>query len=115
MIKKQSFYYGLIMIYKKQTKKYLKQCSGRHTKTNKKANQKLKKIFLEKGITNCEGCGIKFGLTFAHRKKRYLYYKDPKKLYDINEVLLLCLVCHQKIEADKKLIEEIFELLRPSI
>lgn len=78
------------------------------TKMNQKANNALKKLFEEKEICSCESCGSSFGLTFAHRKKRR-HYKTVEELSDFNEVLLLCLKCHMKIEYDKKQTKELFK------
>ena len=63
----------------------------------------------------CEICGSDFGLTFAHRKKRVEYYREPEKLGDFNEVLLLDLKCHQKLEKDKELTKFYFNKLRDDI
>lgn len=82
---------------------------GKITKLNKKANRRLKKQFQEAGITYCEKCGSMFGLTFAHRHKRLWYRSCPEKLWDMNEVALLCLKCHQEIEYNKALSERVFD------
>lgn len=89
---------------------------GKITERNKDANRRLKKIFTEKKITRCEirmpGCWHDNALGFAHRKKRREYYAEPEKLYDFNEVILACVVCHQKIEYDKELTDYYFKILR---
>lgn len=69
-------------------------------------------MFIEKGITYCEKCGSDFGLSFAHFHKRIWYRSQPEKLWDFNQVLLLCLRCHEKIEYDKELTKKIFIDLR---
>lgn len=89
---------------------------GKQGKVNLRANQKLKKIYQEKGINSCEikldGCLGNMFCGFAHRKKRQEYYKTPELLSDFNETLLACVKCHQKIEGNRKLTEEIFNARR---
>lgn len=79
-------------------------------------NPKLKRLYLEKGITNCElmlpGCWINDGLTFAHRHKRIWYKSQPDKLTDFNQTVLSCIGCHMKIEYDRELTKEMFIKLR---
>lgn len=84
----------------------------RRTKESQRANRKLKKLFLDKGITYCENCGSTFALSFAHRMKRREYYSQPEKLYDFNEVLLLCIPCHEQIEYDREKTKQLFARLR---
>lgn len=81
------------------------------TLLNKQANQKLKVWFENKEITRCELCGSDNWLSFAHRKKRR-YYRTVEELSDPNEVLLLCIPCHSKIEYDVALTREVFKDLR---
>jgi hypothetical protein len=89
---------------------------GKITKRNIEANKKLKLIYLEKGITNCEirlpDCCFNWALGFAHKKKRVEYLKNPDGLSDFNETLLSCNSCHQKIEGNRKLTEYYFNKLR---
>lgn len=89
---------------------------GKIGKRNIEANKILKKIFEEKEIYNCENpnCQSGFCLTFAHRHKREWYrpVERQKLLYDFNEVLLLCLKCHDEIEVSKEKTEELFNKLR---
>ena len=83
------------------------------------ARAKLKLVYMSHKITRCEyvkeghrrRCNIKFGLTFAHRKKRRDL--EPGELGDINETLLLCQPHHELIEHDKYETTRLFELLRP--
>ena len=84
---------------------------GKITRLNQKANKRLKEQFENLGVTYCEKCGSTFGLTFAHRHKRIWYRDQPEKLWDMSEVLLLCLKCHQDIEYNKNLTERTFEEL----
>jgi len=88
---------------------------GKIGKRNIDANRKIKRMFLEKGITFCElkleGC-MNWPLQIAHRHKR-VYYKDkPELLYDFGEVALACQLCHSKIEGDRELTEEVFNKIR---
>lgn len=59
---------------------------------------KLKKKFQEMGITSCElrmnGCTPFQFLGFAHTKKR----ADIKTQEDLEDVVLACTNCHQKVE-----------------
>lgn len=90
---------------------------GRIGKRNSDANRKLKKLFQDKGITRCEigmvGCWYSNALGFAHRKTRRHYYATPEKLYDFNEVIMACVICHQYIEGNKEATEYYFKKLRP--
>jgi hypothetical protein len=85
---------------------------GKIGKRNINAVRKLKEIFMDKGITQCELCGSTFALSFAHKHKRVWYREFPELLADFNQVLLLCVPCHEKIEYNKELTAEIFERLR---
>lgn len=75
----------------------------------------LTKTYQKKGITQCElhleGCWRYNTLSFAHRHKRR-YYKGTDMLWTFNQTILACIPCHQKIEYDSDLTEEIFEKLR---
>lgn len=54
-------------------------------------------------------------MTYAHKYKR-IYYKNKKnrqKLSSLNHTLSACIPCHQVLEYDKKLTEEMFKKLRP--
>ena len=89
--------------------------SGKKTKAWNADKIALKKLFQEKGITDCElrlpGCTNYF-LTWAHRHKRSFYWSQPELLRDFCHVLLACVHCHQIIEKDPKLTEEMFAKLR---
>lgn len=82
------------------------------TRINQKTNKQLKQLFLDKGITNCERCGNDNFLSFAHKHKRRWYYDKPELLADFNQVLLLCIPCHQQIEYNKELTKKWFNELR---
>jgi len=74
--------------------------------------QKLKQEYEERGITRCEICGTDFGLSFHHRSKRWTYIRRPEDLGKFSETILLCLICHDKLEADKELTKLWFNKLR---
>lgn len=82
-----------------------------------KARKKLKVIYEEKGITKCElrfGCCWKNNaLSFAHRHKRNWYLDKPELLGEFKQTVLACIPCHDIIEDDKELTEEVFKKLRP--
>lgn len=86
--------------------------AGRKTKEWIKARKKLKEIYEEKGITSCElrfgGCWRTNALSFAHRYKR----GDARCEHTFEGTILACVPCHQKIEYDSKLSEEMFNKLR---
>jgi hypothetical protein len=87
------------------------------TAINQKANQKLHKMFWDKGIflceANLEGCERGWMLSYAHRHKRLYYYDKPDELlWDYKEVILACLKCHNKMEKSKELTEQVFNRLR---
>lgn len=89
---------------------------NRRTKEWARDKVRLKKIYLEKGITTCEirlvDCMGGFGMSFAHKHKRIWYYDKPGLLGSFNETVLACAFCHDKIEGDKQLTEEVFNKLR---
>ena len=89
---------------------------GKKTKQWQKIKVQLKKLFEEKGITSCEvrleGCR-NFFLTWAHLHKRHWYLGENEILLgDFSQVLLCCVDCHQKLERDPKLTQEMFAKLR---
>ena len=91
---------------------------GKIGKINLKANKVLKTKFEGTDIRSCEiqlsGCMGTFGLSFAHRHKRAWYRGNLESLSDFNQVVLACAHCHNKIEMDKNLTEEVFDRLRKS-
>ena len=97
-------------------KTYLKRI-GKIGKRNISANKKIKELFTEKRIYECEigleNCLKNIFLQRVHRHKRSFYYSRPELLYDIKEVALGCQSCHDKIEHNPKLTEEVFKRLRP--
>lgn len=90
---------------------------GRQGKINLAANIRLKKIYAEKGITECEvrlpGCLKNWALGFAHKHKRQDYYRlSPEMLGNFYQTVLACSVCHNIIEHNKELTKEVFARLR---
>jgi len=81
------------------------------TAWNKQSNKILKDKFEGMGVRYCEWCGTSSFLSFAHKFKRR-HMNSVEELSDINNVLLLCVPCHQKIEFDKELSEMLFKKLR---
>jgi len=77
---------------------------------------KLIKLFKEKGITSCEikldKCWGKNYLSFAHRHKRKYYLDKPELIIEFNQVVSACPYCHNAIEDNKELTEQIFIKLR---
>jgi hypothetical protein len=78
----------------------------------KEAREKLKPIFMEKGIVRCEICKGDFAMSFHHRHKRWEYIRHKEDLGKFEEVLLLCAFCHEKLETDKELTKQWFQRLR---
>ena len=79
------------------------------TKTQEwaKARKKLKVIYEDKEITNCElrfkGCWVNNALSFAHRHKRKWYLDHPELLGEFKQTVLACIPCHDIIEDDKEM------------
>lgn len=87
---------------------------GKVGRANLEANKILKEIFAGTGYCelSLEGCMRTWPLQFAHRHKRQWYQGDVKKLSDRQQVIVACQVCHERIENDKGLTEEVFNRLR---
>lgn len=70
---------------------------GKKTKAWERSRQKLKKEFLEKGITTCEirmyGCFNDNFLGFAHIDKRRFLTDE-----ELMKVVLACQPCHDIVE-----------------
>ena len=83
-----------------------------------KANLKANKIIREQEKPEyCEvslpDCARGLFLTIAHRHKRAWYKGDSELLSDKNQWIVACVNCHDKIEHNQKLTEEVFNYLRP--
>jgi len=74
---------------------------------------KVKMEFIKKGIIRCELCNSDSWLSFAHRLKRRHYINKGDLINNFNEMLLLCVPCHQILEQDPELTKQTFERLRP--
>lgn len=85
---------------------------GPISKRNIAASKKVNKMFRERDINFCEVCGTDQYLTISHRHKRLWYRSRPHLLYDFNQVLRLCLRCHDKIEYNRDASEWLFIKLR---
>ena len=90
---------------------------GKVGKANQQARKRIAEVAEEHGLNYCEiklpGCTGSWPLAPAHREKRAWYKGDIELLSDYNEWVSACVVCHDQIEHNKKLTEEIFERLRP--
>lgn len=79
------------------------------------ARRVLKKEYEKRGIMTCElrfsGCYYNNFLSFAHRYKR----NDPRCEHTFNGTILACIPCHEKIEYDRGLTEEMFTKLRDTV
>lgn len=69
-------------------------------------------VLYKAGKRYCEICGSPSMLSVAHRHKRIFYKNKEDKLSDINQILLLCIKCHEKIEYSREETEKWFERLR---
>ena len=77
---------------------------GQQQKINLESNKKLKKVYLDAGITRCEGCGTDSWLSWHHRHGRRFYRGIPldEGLASYNQTLLLCVPkCHNFCEVGK--------------
>lgn len=85
---------------------------GKKTNQWNKDRAKLKVEYEYKGITTCElrfeGCWFNNALSFAHRYKR----NDPRCDNTFEGTILACIPCHDIIEYDRKLTEQVFTRLR---
>lgn len=89
---------------------------GKQGKINLDASKKLKEIYgpLKYCEPNLKPCVRTWTLAFAHRRKRYEYYKCPELLGTYAETLVACTPCHELMENNKPLTEELFNHYRPS-
>lgn len=85
---------------------------GRQGRINIEANKKLKDIYQNNSITECEICGGIFGLSWHHRHRRSYYYDKPELLSRLNQTLLLDLKCHQMVECSNEKHKYYFNKLR---
>lgn len=89
---------------------------GRIGRVNGKARGMIAEIAREENMRECElnleGCTKNWPLAPAHRHKRAWYKGDAQLLADRRQWLCACQVCHDQIEIDADLTEEIFMRLR---
>ena len=89
---------------------------GRVGKANIKANKLIRAQAQGLGLSFCEinfkECLRTFPLAPAHRHKRHWYKGQAEKLADIRQWVIACQYCHDKIEHNTKLTEEVFKALR---
>lgn len=93
------------------------------TKTEQATKEALKinkQAFIERGIDSCENCGGQYCLSIAHRRKRRHYKAKNiadhiRALTDWDEILLLCQICHGRIEESPIETDKIFKKLRQKI
>lgn len=87
---------------------------GKVGQANQAANRLLK-IKL-RGLDYCEimleGCLFNWPLQFCHRHKRAWYKGDVNKLSDRRQVVVGCQNCHERIEHNAELTEQVFTRLR---
>ena len=91
---------------------------GKYGQINRNSNIHLKWLYTDYGITNCElrykDCTMNNFLGFAHRHKRDFYKSKGKQelLASFKHTILACNNCHDIIEDNKELTEEVFNNLR---
>lgn len=90
---------------------------GKVGRANIESRKKIAEICEEKQLNRCElnfiGCMQTWPLAPAHRHKRAWYKGDVELLADFNQWVVACVVCHDTIEHDGMLTEELFNKLRP--
>ncbi len=96
---------------------------GKIGRANKKANRKIAKMALEKGIYFCEVCAVleDMGLltwqclqshSNAHRHGRVEYRADLDKLWDYMQWVYACSPAHRFIDEYTNIREKVFTNLR---
>ena len=90
---------------------------GKVGNANREARSTIADICEEKGLNFCEirldGCMGNWPLAPAHRHKRAWYKGDAILLADYNQWVVACQICHDQIEHNAELTEEVFKKLRP--
>jgi hypothetical protein len=90
---------------------------GRVSEINHMARQKIAEIAEERGIDHCElnfdGCQEYYTLAPAHKNRREWYRGNVDLLSDYNQWICACQPCHERIDSDENLKDEIFNKLRP--
>ena len=96
---------------------------GKVGKANIEARKKIGKLAEANKLTTCElgpvlvsfginVCLYNFTLAPAHRHKRAWYKGDAEKLADIKQWVCACVDCHDAIEHNADLTEQVFIKLR---
>lgn len=90
---------------------------GKIGEANIEARKIIAEIAEEKGLNYCElqvvdNCLRRRYLAPAHRHKRAWYKGDVALLSAYEQWVSSCVVCHDRIENDKELTEEMFLMLR---
>ncbi len=91
---------------------------GKIGRANIEARQRIAEIAEERGMLYCELqfpflCTVNWPVAPAHRHKRAWYKGNVELLSDINQWVVACQNCHNKIENDSALTEVVFNNLRP--
>ena len=85
---------------------------GQKGRENLKYKALVKEIDLpQRCELNLSGCLGSLHLTIAHRHKRS-HYKTASELADLKQIIIACVHCHETIENNKDLTEDIFQKLR---
>ena|ERR1035437_6134312 len=86
------------------------------TKANIECNKILKQRWIDRGLSYCEirlpGCLGNYLLQNVHRNKRWVYKGKVELLTEDKEVVLGCQNCHNQVEDNKELREQVFKRLR---
>lgn len=89
---------------------------GKVGRANSAARKQIAIIAEKKDMKKCElglaACMVSWPLAPAHRHKRAWYKGDAKLLADPKQWICACQSCHDQIEFDPMLTEEIFIRLR---
>ena len=89
---------------------------GRVSEINHIARQKIAEIAEDMGLDHCElgleGCQEYYTLAPAHKNRREWYRGNVDLLSDPKQWLCACSNCHQIIDDDENLKDEMFNKLR---
>lgn len=89
---------------------------GKTGQANKYSRDLIAQIAEKNQMTTCEiqliDCMRSWPLAPAHRHKRAWYKGDVDKLADPKQWVTACVVCHDQIEHNASLTEEVFMKLR---
>ena len=89
---------------------------GKVGEANIKSRRMIAEICESLNLSRCEirlgGCLISWPLAPAHRHKRIFYKGDADRLADYRQWVCACQRCHDIIEHNPELTEQIFQKLR---